>query len=50
MKQLWKLIALLLVISVPSFAQLTPTDSTISGSITAANSILDKNKVYLFSQ
>ena len=47
MKQLWKLIALLLVISVPSFAQLTPTDSTISGSITAANSILDKNKVYL---
>lgn len=47
MKQLWKLIALIIIISVPSFAQFTPTDSTISGSITAANSVLNKNKVYL---
>ncbi|QQS35315.1 MAG: T9SS type A sorting domain-containing protein [Ignavibacteriales bacterium] len=46
MKQLWKLIALLVVISVPSFAQFTPHDSTISGNITVSR-VLDKNKVYL---
>ena len=39
---------MMLVIAVPSFAQLTPSDSTISGNITV-NRVLDKNKVYLLS-
>lgn len=37
---------MMLVIAVPSFAQLTPSDSTISGNITV-NRVLNKNKVYL---
>lgn len=46
MKNFWSSILMMLVIAVPSFAQLTPTDSTISGTITG-NRVLDKNKVYL---
>jgi hypothetical protein len=46
MKKIWSLILFALVLAVPSFAQLTPTDSTISGNITV-NRVLDKNKVYL---
>ncbi len=46
MKNFWSLIVMTLVLAVPSVAQLTPTDSTISGNITV-NRVLDKNKVYL---
>ncbi|MFZ1518314.1 MAG: T9SS type A sorting domain-containing protein [Ignavibacteriaceae bacterium] len=46
MNKIWSMMLFALVLAVPSFAQLTPTDSTISGNITV-NRVLDKNKVYL---
>ncbi len=46
MKKFWSIMFLMAAIALPSFAQLTPSDSTISGHITT-NPVLDKNKTYL---
>lgn len=48
MKKLWSIIILMAFFTLPSLAQLTPTDSTITGHITPGNHpVLTKNKVYL---
>lgn len=52
MKQIWSLLLLLAIISIPAFAQLTPHDSTITnngGAGITTNVALNKNKVYLIS-
>jgi hypothetical protein len=48
MKKLWSIVILMVAIALPSFAQLTPHDSTIVGNI-SVNRVLDQNKVYLLS-
>ena len=48
MKKLWSMMIMLAAFAIPAFAQLTPTDSTISGTITG-HPVLNKNKVYLLS-
>ncbi|NWF88767.1 MAG: T9SS type A sorting domain-containing protein [Ignavibacteriaceae bacterium] len=50
MNKLWSIIILLATFIVPSFAQLTPSDSTITnngGAGITTSVVLDKNKVYL---
>lgn len=46
MKKFWSTLIISMVIAFPIFAQLTPSDSTITGTITG-NPVLNKNKVYL---
>jgi hypothetical protein len=52
MKQIWILLLLLAIVSIPALAQLTPHDSTITnngGAGITTNVALDKNKTYLIS-